>query len=163
MRLGGSGLMPGFLNPTNGAYAPLPGPAIPASFNFGARDQGATVLLPPAQSQKIMVMGGGSPSINVVHIIDTDAASPAYVAAPAMLRNRIHVNSVILPDRTVVATGGSGEAENALTASTEAEIYDPATNTWTTGARARTAPVSLGRAAAAGRARADGGLEPEPA
>lgn len=137
MRLGGSGLQPGFLNPATGAYAPLPGASIPPSFNFAARDQGATVLLPPAQMQKIMVMGGGSPSINAVHVIDTDAAPPTYVAAPSMLRNRIHVNAVILPDRTVVATGGSGEAENALTASTEAEIYDPATNTWATGARAR--------------------------
>jgi sugar lactone lactonase YvrE len=139
MRLGGSGMQPGFLNPTTGAYTPLPPAAIPASFNFGSRDQGATVLLPPVQTQKIMVMGGGNPSINAVHIIDTDAATPAYVAAPSMLRRRIHVNAVILPDRSVVATGGSGEAENALTASTEAEIYDPATNTWTTGARARVA------------------------
>lgn len=137
MRLGGSGVQPGFLNPATGAYTVLPAAAIPASFNFGALDQGATVLLPPAQTQKIMVMGGGSPSINTVHIIDTDAASPAYVAAPSMLRNRVHVNAVILPDRTVVATGGSGIAEDALTASTEAEIYDPVTNTWTTGARAR--------------------------
>lgn len=137
MRLGGSGLQPGFLNPISGAFTALPGSAIPASFNFGARDQGATVLLPPAQSQKVMVMGGGSPSINDVHIIDTDAATPAYVAAPSMLRRRVHVNAVILPDRTVVATGGSGIAENALTASTEAEIYDPAANTWITGARAR--------------------------
>jgi FtsP/CotA-like multicopper oxidase with cupredoxin domain/sugar lactone lactonase YvrE len=137
MRLGGSGMQPGFLNPTTGVYVALPAAAIPASFNFGARDQGATVLLPPAQDQKVMVMGGGSPSINAVHVIDTDAASPKYVAAPSMLRNRVHVNSVILPDRTVVATGGSGIAEDALTASTEAEIYDPATNTWTTGAKAR--------------------------
>lgn len=137
MRLGGSGLPPGFLNPASGAYAALPPAAIPASFDFGARDQGATVLLPPAQMQKVMVMGGGSPSINAVHVIDTDAASPVYAAAPSMLRNRIHVNAVILPDRTVVATGGSGIAENALTASTEAEIYDPAANTWVTGARAR--------------------------
>ena len=137
MRLGGSGVLPGFLTPATGAYAPLAAAAIPASFNFGARDQGATVLLPPAQMQKVMVMGGGSPSINAVHIIDTDAPGPHYVAAPSMLRNRVHVNAVILPDRTVVATGGSGIAENALTASTEAEIYDPAANTWTTGARAR--------------------------
>jgi len=72
-----------------------------------------------------------------VHIIDTDAPTPKYVAAPSMLRNRIHVNAVILPDRTVVATGGSGIAEDALTASTEAEIYNPATNSWTTGVRAR--------------------------
>lgn len=137
MRFGGSGMQPGFLDPASGTYTALPAAAIPVSFNFGARDQGATVLLPPAQRQKVMVMGGGSPSINTVHIIDTDTASPTYDAAPSMLRNRIHVNAVILPDRTVVATGGSGIAENALTASTEAEIYDPATNTWTTGARAR--------------------------
>ena len=137
MRLGGTGMLPGFLDPLTGAYNSLPPGAIPASFNLGARDQGATVLLPPAQEQRIMLMGGGSPSINDVHIIDTDAASPQFVAAPPMLRNRVHVNAVILPDRTVVATGGSGIAEDALTASTEAEIYDPATNTWTTGARAR--------------------------
>ena len=137
MRLGGSAMQPGFLNPITGVYTALPPAAIPASFNFGARDQGASVLLPPAQLQKIMVMGGGSPSINSVQVIDTDVVNPAYAPAPSMLRNRIHVNAVILPDRTVVATGGSGVAENALTASTEAEIYDPVANTWTTGARAR--------------------------
>jgi FtsP/CotA-like multicopper oxidase with cupredoxin domain/sugar lactone lactonase YvrE len=137
MRLGGSNMKPGFLQPNTGVFTPLPPAAMPASLNLPARDQGATVLLPPAQLQKIMIMGGGSPSINAVHIIDTDAPTPKYVAAPSMLRNRVHVNTVILPDRTVVATGGSGIAENALTASTEAEIYDPATNTWLTGARAR--------------------------
>jgi FtsP/CotA-like multicopper oxidase with cupredoxin domain/sugar lactone lactonase YvrE len=137
MRLGGTSMQPGFLNPATGAFTSLPPAAIPGTFNLAARDQGATVLLPPAQDQKVMLMGGGGTSINAVHVIDTNAASPKYVAAPSMLRNRIHVNAVILPDRTVVATGGSGIAENALTASTEAEIYDPATNTWTTGAKAR--------------------------
>lgn len=137
MRLGGTGLLPGFLAPTTGTYTPLPAAAMPPTFNFGARDQGASVLLPPVQSQKVMIMGGGSPSIRDAHVIDTSAPSPAYVAAPSMLRPRVHVNAVILPDRTVVATGGSAIAENALVASTEAEIYDPAANTWTTGARAR--------------------------
>jgi hypothetical protein len=42
MRLGGSGMQPGFLNPTTGVYTALPAAAIPASFNFGARDQGNT-------------------------------------------------------------------------------------------------------------------------
>ena len=137
MRLGGSALQPGFLAVASGAFTPLPASAIPASFQLGARDQGATVLLPPAQTQRVMVMGGGSPSINAVHIIDTSAPAPKYVATASMLRPRIHVNAVILPDRTVVATGGSHIAEDAATASLEAEIYDPATNTWTTGARAR--------------------------
>jgi FtsP/CotA-like multicopper oxidase with cupredoxin domain/sugar lactone lactonase YvrE len=137
MRLGGSGVQPGFLNPATGAHTALPGAAIPASFDFGKRDQGATVLLPPAQTQRVMLMGGGDPSISTVHVIDTDAATPQFVAAPSMLRPRIHVNAVILPDRTVVATGGSAVAENFATASLEAEIFDPATNTWMTGAAAR--------------------------
>jgi len=137
MRFGGSNVQPGFLDPATGAYTALPAAAIPASFNFAKRDQGATVLLPPAQDQRVMVMGGGDPSINDAHIIDTDQANPAYVAAPSMLRPRIHVNAVILPDRTVVATGGSAMSENAATASLEAEIFNPATNTWTTGAAAR--------------------------
>ena len=137
MRFGGSGVQPGYLNATTGAYTALPAAAIPASFNFGKRDQGATVLLPPAQSQRVMLMGGGDPSIPGVQIIDTDAATPQYVAAPPMLRPRIHLNAVILPDRTVVATGGSALSENFATASLEAEIFDPATNTWMTGAAAR--------------------------
>jgi len=137
MRLGGSGVQPGFLNTTTGAYTALPAAAVPASFQFGARDQGATVLLPPAQEQRVMVMGGGSPSINAVHSIKLNVPSPAYVALPSMLRPRVHVNAVILPDRTVVATGGSAISANAATASLEAEIFDPATNTWHTGAAAR--------------------------
>lgn len=137
MRFGGWNVQSGFLDPATGAYTALPVAAIPASFNFAKRDQGATVLLPPAQDQRIMVMGGGGPSISDVHIIDTDQANPAYVAAPSMLRPRIHVNAVLLPDRTVVATGGSAMSENAATASLEAEIFNPASNTWTTGATAR--------------------------
>jgi hypothetical protein len=45
-----------------------------------------------------------------------------------MPRARVHVNSVILPDRTVVATAAA-PFEVAATASLEAEIFDPATNT----------------------------------
>jgi DNA-binding beta-propeller fold protein YncE len=137
MRFDGGGVKPGFLNVATGAYSALPNSAVPASFQDHRRHQGATVLLPPAQSQKVMVMGGGDPSINAVHIIDTDAPNPKYLAAPSMLRPRIHVNAVILPDRTVVATGGSAISENAATASLEAEIFDPAANTWITGASAR--------------------------
>ena len=137
MRFGGSGVQPGFLNTTTGTYTALPAAAVPPSFQFGARDQGATVLLPPAQEQRVMVMGGGSPSINAVHSIKLNVPNPAYVAMPPMLRPRVHVNAVILPDRTVVATGGSAIGESAATASLEAEIFDPATNTWHTGAAAR--------------------------
>jgi FtsP/CotA-like multicopper oxidase with cupredoxin domain/sugar lactone lactonase YvrE len=137
MCFGGSGLRPGFLDPATGNLVQLAPAALPPTFNLAALNQGATVLLPPAQAQKVMVMGGGDPSITDVHVVDTDAASVKYVAAPPMMRARVHVNSVILPDRTVVATGGSARSEVAATASLEAEIFNPATNTWSTGAAAR--------------------------
>jgi Domain of unknown function (DUF1929) len=47
-----------------------------------------------------------------------------------MLPPRIHLNAVILPDRTVFASGGSLKQETIPLARLQAELYDPATNTW---------------------------------
>jgi FtsP/CotA-like multicopper oxidase with cupredoxin domain len=136
MRQGGSALRPGFLSTTTGVFTQLPTSSIPASMNLAFLDSAATVLLPPAQDQKVMVMGGwnGSMSTADAHVIDTDLPNPTYVATASMARKRIHVNSVILPDRTVVATGGSEVSERFATASLEAEIYDPSMGSWRTGA-----------------------------
>ena len=43
---------------------------------------------------------------------------------------RLHLNAVILPDHTVFVGGGSLKQEDQPLARLEAEIYDPATNTW---------------------------------
>ena len=37
----------------------------------------------------------------------------------------------LLPDRTVLVTGGAWPRESRLTPTLQSEIYDPATNTWT--------------------------------
>jgi len=52
---------------------------------------------------------------------------------------RYHVNAVLLPDRTVLASGGNGQSENAPTAVLESEIYNPATNAWSLAAKAQVA------------------------
>ena len=99
------------------------------------RDQSASVLLPPAQDQKVMITGGGnintqSPAINLTDIIDLKAANPAYVPGPNLPGDgKMYVNATILPDRTVLLSNGGrlnrDDSTNVLTAA----IYDPATDT----------------------------------
>ena len=118
---------PGFLNTGTSVLTPVSGLSQPES-----RDQSASVLLPPAQTQKVMIMGGGAMTsdgtLDNVDIIGLNAASPHYVAGPAMLHPRMHLNAVLLPDRTVLVTGGASGRE--MDPVYQSEIYNPRTNTW---------------------------------
>lgn len=100
--------------------------------------QGASVLLPPAQDQKVMVIGGGNPDVatNRVSIIDLNQSNPTYTSVAPLNFARKHHNAVILPDRTVFVCNGSAEDENGSLATLAAEIYDPLNNTWTVAATA---------------------------
>ena len=122
---------PGFLNQANGALSPVSGLTHPVD-----RDQSASVILPPAQEQRVMIMGGGvlgeHETIDNVDIIDLDAANPVYKAGPHMLYPRMHLNAVVLPDRTVFVTGGASGRE--MHPVLESEIYDPRADTWTAAA-----------------------------
>jgi FtsP/CotA-like multicopper oxidase with cupredoxin domain len=134
--LGGSGgVNPGILNLANPG-AGLGAVTVPATFDLNHRDQAASVLLPPAQDQKAMILGGGDPAIKAAHVIDLNATPKKYVATGSLHEARMHVNAVILPDRTVVATGGSGAGEDPTAAALHAEIYHPGSGNWTLGAKA---------------------------
>lgn len=98
------------------------------------RDQSASVILPPVQKQRVMIMGGGDPAVNSTAIADLSAAAPAYVAGPSLNFARMHLNAVLLPDRTVFVSGGGMHSEGG--AVLDSEIYDPATNTWAIAAQA---------------------------
>lgn len=105
----------------------------------GSRNQSASVLLPPAQDQRAMIIGGGTGEEGIdataaVDIIDLTAAHPVFQAVTPMNLPRTHVNAVLLPDRTVLVTGGGLKKEDAPTATLQPEIYDPATDTWIIGA-----------------------------
>jgi hypothetical protein len=109
------------------------------------RNQAATVLLPPAQRQRVMIVGGGGHSeehhgvggVADAAIADFSHGAPHFHPAAPLHEARMHLNAVILPDRTVVAVGGARLEESAAHAARHAEIYDPVADTWTLGAAAR--------------------------
>jgi hypothetical protein len=96
-----------------------------------------SLLLPPAQAQKVMTLGGAGPGGPVpdVNLVDLSVAAPAYVAGPPMAHRRTMQNAVVLPDRTVFVSGG-GLEEDPSKAELRSEIYDPAANAWRPGATA---------------------------
>ncbi|TMD60142.1 MAG: DUF1929 domain-containing protein [Chloroflexi bacterium] len=108
---------------------PVQGLNAPAS-----RNQSASVLLPPAQDQKVMILGGGlegsADATASVDIVDFRAARPAFRAAASMNLPRVHLNAVLMPDHTVFVSGGASRREQKVAAGLQSEIYDPTTNTW---------------------------------
>ncbi|HEU0087587.1 MAG TPA: FG-GAP-like repeat-containing protein [Pseudonocardiaceae bacterium] len=108
------------------------------------RNQSASVLLPPAQDQRVMIIGGGAFDAHHVAsatattaIADLAATKPQYRAAAPLHTARMHLCAVLLPDRTVLVNGGARMAEMAAQAAFEAEIYHPTSNVWTVGAASR--------------------------
>jgi Domain of unknown function (DUF1929)/Concanavalin A-like lectin/glucanases superfamily len=113
-----------------------------------ARDQCSSVLLPPAQDQKILIIGGAknapegdddrSPvGIANVDMLDLATKPLSYHAEASLPLPRKHSNATLLPDRTVLVTGGSQRGEERKFATNQAEIYDPVTKAWTTLAEAQ--------------------------
>ena len=83
---------------------------------------------------KVVFIGGGS-TTNIVETIDLNAAKPAWaVVAPMKFRRRQH-NATLLPDGTVLVTGGSqGTGFDGLNPGEPIhtpELWDPAKGTWT--------------------------------
>jgi hypothetical protein len=120
------------------AQTPVPTIAVPDLLAPDFRNQSASVLLPPAQDQRVMVVGGGpvgkqdqTDATGAVSIADLTEVNPHYVAATPMGLPRLHLNAVLLPDRTVFVSGGSLKQEDQPLARLEGEIYDPATDAWT--------------------------------
>ena len=123
-------------------------------------NQSASVILPPAQRQQFMILGGGpedvdgqprQPATTRVSVVDLHAAGapPHYQPRADLHHERMHVNAVLLPDRTVLATGGGVTREASVGGGVnptqfnevlEAEIYDPRNDTWTI-----TAPATVAR------------------
>ena len=106
-----------------------------ATTNYsGIRTYGTSVLLPlsPANNYdpKVIIMGGGNPSTASTEIIDMGSSVPAWQYGPPMSQPRIEMNAVILPNGKVLALGGSLYDEQNNTASLNADLYDPVSNTF---------------------------------
>jgi hypothetical protein len=127
-----NGLHPTIWNPATGAVTVVDGLADPET-----RNQSTSVLLPPAQDQRVMLIGGGgvdphAPAMGTAdtRIADLSRPAPVYEAGPAMAFPRMHVSAVILPDRSVLACGGSGMEEMGDHAAPHGELLDPGAAAW---------------------------------
>ena len=109
-----------------------------------------------------MILGGGpedvegqprQPATTRTSVVDLHSAGPPpqYERRANLHHERMHVNAVLLPDRTVLATGGGVTREASVGGGVdptkfnevfEAEIYDPRNDTWTI-----TAPATVARSA----------------
>ena len=103
-----------------------------ASRTDGFRDYGSAVMYAPG---KVLVMGGGqAPPKNTAEVIDLNEASPSWRAVDSMQFGRRHLNATLLPDGTVLVTGGtSAPGFNDASGHVDAaELWDPVTEQWTT-------------------------------
>ncbi|MFD7966508.1 galactose oxidase-like domain-containing protein [Streptomyces zaomyceticus] len=97
----------------------------------------ASLILPPAQNQKVMVLGGGgvgeSPrSTARTSIVDLSKDSPVFTDGPALPQGTRYLSSVLLPDDTVFTTGGSEQYRGRGGSDIlKAQFYDPRSNAFT--------------------------------
>ncbi len=98
------------------------------SSNFGTRSYGPAVYL----DAKVYIIGGGDPPTATTEVIDLDVSSPSWRYVSSMTTRRRQHNATLLPDGTVLVTGGSSGSgfDNSGAPVFPAELYDPAANTW---------------------------------
>ncbi len=81
---------------------------------------------------KILRAGGGDPAQARAAVIDMTAGSPAWREIASMSFARRRMNLTLLADGTVMAIGGTGQADSEAAAVLAGEIWDPNTEAWTT-------------------------------
>lgn len=71
---------------------------------------------------------------NTTYVLDTTVPSPVWKQTPSMAYARCFMNQTVLPDGTVLATGGESDKNggNIANAVYAAELWSPQTQTWTT-------------------------------
>jgi len=109
---------------------------------FGARNWGSAVMY---DNGKVLIVGGitgdfyGGGSAQTptatAETIDLNSALPGWQYVAPMTFPRKHHNVTLLPDGSVLVTGGSSGSEDTNSPSTNpafaAEVWNPATNVWT--------------------------------
>jgi len=101
------------------------------SLNFSPRGYGPSVMY---DNGKIMVVGGGPGPTATAEIINLNAPAPSWSYTGSMANPRRNANATLLPDGTVLVTGGTSGAQfdDYTHAVYSAELWSPATGTWST-------------------------------
>ena len=100
-----------------------------ATSNFGLRIAGSAVLYDTGQ---VLLVGGGLPPTRTAEVINLTTPFPSWRYVMPMTFARQTHNATLLPDGTVLVTGGtSGPMFNDPTLPVfTAELWNPATETW---------------------------------
>jgi Concanavalin A-like lectin/glucanases superfamily/Domain of unknown function (DUF1929)/Bacterial Ig domain/Purple acid Phosphatase, N-terminal domain len=107
-------------------------------------DAGSSAMYAPGRILKAGTSSDGNtpvrPSSAAAYVIDMNAAQPAWRQVASMAYPRAFLNLTVLPTGDVLGTGGESTADgvNAANAVKAAELWSPATETWTTLASMRT-------------------------
>ncbi|MET7452527.1 kelch motif-containing protein [Streptomyces sp. NPDC005574] len=109
---------------------------LPGLSDADRMETSGTVLLPPAQDERFMVIGGGGVgesrlSSNRTRIIDLKAENPTFTDGPRLEKGTRYPQSSVLPDDTVLVSGGSrdyrGRGDSDIL---QARIYRPSTGSF---------------------------------
>lgn len=125
------GRTPGLWDPRANTFTPVPGLHDPDQ-----TETSASVLLPAAQRQSVMILGGGGvgeshQSTARTAVVDLAQRNPRYQDGPDLPQGTRYLNAVLTPDDSVFTSGGSldyrgKEASDIL----RAQFYDPAHGTF---------------------------------
>jgi hypothetical protein len=96
---------------------------------FGSRFYGSAAMF----DGRILMAGGGNPPTNSAELINLGDVAPVWQATASMQYARRHMNLTILADGKLLATGGSSAKGNdAAGAVLPAELWNPASESWST-------------------------------
>ncbi|MEV8125206.1 kelch motif-containing protein [Streptomyces sp. NPDC085944] len=109
---------------------------VPGMSDANKLETANTVLLPPAQDEKFMVIGGGGVgesklSSEKTRIVDLKADDPTFVDGPSLEKGTRYPQASVLPDDSVLVSGGSedyrGRSDSNIL---QARLYHPDTNSF---------------------------------
>jgi hypothetical protein len=95
------------------------------------RKMGSAVMYAPG---KVLYVGGGDPPTSSAEVIDLNQGSPSWRSVAGMAFARRQLNATILADGQVLVTHGTSGAgfNNVAAAVRMAELWNPATESWST-------------------------------
>jgi hypothetical protein len=133
--VGPDGLVFGMANTTMYRVNPAGNGSITMLGSFPTDNAGGTATSVMFAPGRILQLGGGNSNAasRNASIIDINESAPRITALPQLQYGRHWGNATVMADGRVFVSGGSAVNNAATGVAYTSEIFDPGTNTWSTG------------------------------